>query len=342
MNITDAYLIAPMAMDHARVILAEELAVLGNGIGRKKRVEWLEAQRERMCREAALFVPSQLAPFIDSLGTQDAIALLHIVGQNLASMNIGRTFRHLRSAQRRVGLSGQVLDVITVNGAMLLLADDDDFVSSLHRALTPLMQHMESSEAFRSAEGPFNEIMSSHDLETNKQSRAVEYALTTLPNIFSDMPDIDQGTIREIAYMYGRLLDQDIMLSITAIVRHLGAGIFDQLAPEIIDHSLKAYRSVLSALINDRITELSGEDLLRQPDTIAHSMPVSASAPQSDEPSPQDPRLPDLASIDETAAYLRVVRGTVHRLLKSGALTGTHVGRRHFVTRSSIEKYLSL
>ncbi|MBK6291628.1 MAG: helix-turn-helix domain-containing protein [Candidatus Kapabacteria bacterium] len=82
----------------------------------------------------------------------------------------------------------------------------------------------------------------------------------------------------------------------------------------------------------------------RQPAT-SHIEP-NAPAPLPADPFPaqnQDAaQLPDLLSINETADYLRVTRTTVNRLIRSGALTGTHVGRRHLITRKSIENYLAL
>ena len=341
MTITDAILINPMAMEHARGILAGELAMLHNGVGTKKRIDWLVTQRDTVCRDASVFLPAHLAPELEAMSTRDAVSYLESARRNLAALNIGSTFRHLRNAERRMGRSGFTLDPISQQGAMLLLADDEDFASAYRRAVEPLLQHMESSPLFLEAEQRYSEIMSTTDLETNKQRLVIEHVMQTLPEMLIGMPGLESSIVREIAYLNGRLLDQDIMLALVAVIRELGAGVIDQLSTFIIDDVVVTYRMVLSGLINDRITELKGD---RQPVT-SHIEP-NAPTPLTADPSPvqnQDAtQLPDLLSIIETAEYLRVTRTTIHRLLRSGALPGTHVGRRHLITRKSIENYLAL
>ncbi len=341
MNITDAILIDPIAMDHARQILARELDMLHKGVGRKKRIEWLSTQRDVQCRDAALFIPSQLAPALESLTTRDSIALLEIVRGRLTALNIGTTFRHLRNAERRMGLPGNVLDPLLQQGAMLLLADDEDFVAALRRAVEPLLQHMESTPAFGNAEKQYAEIMSRTDLETNKQRSVIEHVMQVFPDMLTGMPEPTDRNVRDIAYVYGRLLDQDLMLALTAIIREVGAGIFDQLSADIISRAITTYRVVVMGLINDRISELQ-ED--RQP--VVTELMSTDVAPTTTNPDPAQVNVtthpPDLLSIIETADYLRVTRTTIYRLIKSGALTGTHVGRRHLITRKSIENYLAL
>ena len=344
-NITDAYLVHPVAMEHARCVIAGELDMLHRGIGKKKRIEWLAAQRDMQCRDSALFIPLQIAPALEAMTTKDTVTLLDLIGRSLASMKIGTTLRHLRNAQRRMGLPGNVLDPLIVQGAMLLLAGDKDFASSYKRASEPFLQHLESTPHFQIGHEYYNEVMSSHDLETNKQRKLIEYLTKTIPAVLQDMPDIDDKTIREMAYMYGRLLDQDIMLTLSMIVREMGAGVFDQLSFDIIDHAIITYRVVVTGLINDRITELCMIDSAVQPSEITQSAPdIQVDAPVRAHELPIIPAkpMPDLLSINDTAEYLRVTRVTIGRLLKSGALSGTHVGRRHLVSRASIDRYLAL
>lgn len=332
MNITDAFLIDPMAMEHARQILAVELDMLRNSATVQQRIEWLASQRNTMCSEAALFIPTQLVPLLDSMSTQDTLALLNVVQRNLATMKIGTTFRHLRNAERRMGLSGFVLDPLMQHGAMLLLEDDAEFTASLVRALEPVKQHMESNPAFQIGQQRFDEIMSRTDLETNKQRDVMDYAMQSVPDLLVGLPDLDGKILREFVYMYGRLLDQDIMRTLSVIIRELGAGIFDQLSGHIIDRALTTYRTVIAGLINDRITEINTTNTHHQPTEVAQSAPLSTPAP-----------LPDgLVTIKETAAFLRVTRVTVERLIKSGALEGTHIGRKHLITRKSIDIYLAI
>ncbi|MBK7187080.1 MAG: helix-turn-helix domain-containing protein [Ignavibacteria bacterium] len=77
---------------------------------------------------------------------------------------------------------------------------------------------------------------------------------------------------------------------------------------------------------------------VRVEQNVINSTPLDVNSVQNQDAA----QLPDLLSIIETAEYLRVTRTTIHRLLKSGALTGTHIGRRHLITRKSIENYLAL
>ncbi|MBK6292818.1 MAG: helix-turn-helix domain-containing protein [Ignavibacteria bacterium] len=332
MTITDAFFVDPMAMEHARQILAVELDMLRSGATVHQRIDWLASQRNSMCGEAALFIPTQLVPLLDSMSTQDTLALLNVVQRNLASMKIGTTFRHLRNAERRMGLSGFVLDPLMQHGAMLLLEDDADFTASLARALEPVKQHMESNPAFQIGQQRFDEIMSRTDLETNKQRDVMEYAMQSVPDLLVGLPDLDGTILREFVYMYGRLLDQDIMRTLSVIIRELGAGIFDQISGHIIDRALITYRTVITGLINDRITEINTTNTHHQPTEIAHSVDL-----------PTPPPLPDgLVTIKEAAAFLRINRVTVERLIKNGALEGTHVGRKHLITRKSIDIYLAL
>ncbi|MBK6418512.1 MAG: hypothetical protein IPF79_04875 [Ignavibacteria bacterium] len=231
-----------------------------------------------MCSEAALFIPTQLVPLLDSMSTQDTLALLNVVQQNLATMKIGTTFRHLRNAERRRGLSGFVLDPSCSKG-YVSLEDDADFTASLVRALEPVKQHMESNPAFQIGQQRFDEIMSRTDLETNKQRDVMEYAMQSVPDLLVGLPDLDGTILREFVYMYGRLLDQDIMLTLSVIVRELGAGIFDQISSHIIDRALTTYRTVITGLINDRITEINTTNTHHQPTEIAQSVDLTNTGP---------------------------------------------------------------
>lgn len=55
--------------------------------------------------------------------------------------------------------------------------------------------------------------------------------------------------------------------------------------------------------------------------------------------------LPPLATIDETAALLRVSRRSIHRYLAAGTISAAHLGEagpaRVLIPRSSIADYLS-
>ncbi|MBC8124889.1 MAG: hypothetical protein H7X70_04075, partial [Candidatus Kapabacteria bacterium] len=315
MSITDAYLVHPVAMEHARHVIAGEIDMLHRGIGKKKRIEWLASQRDRLCIDAALFIPTHLAPLIESMSTKNTIALLGEIGRSLELINAGTTIRDLRNAQRRMGLPGYVLDPITMNGAMLLLVEDEGFIAAKKRAFTPLMNHLESSKEFRDAEAPYDAIMASHDLDTKKQRRAKDFALQVLPSILVGMPDLTDNNVRDIAYIYGRLLDQETMPSLAACVKELCAGIFDHLTSAIITESIEAYRVVLTELINDRITELSDADHKHQPAEIKQK---STTIPQPDVPVVDQQPISDsqpsseFLSINETAEYLRVTRVTIH------------------------------
>ena len=55
---------------------------------------------------------------------------------------------------------------------------------------------------------------------------------------------------------------------------------------------------------------------------------------------PADAGLPQFMTVDEIAAALRVSRATVYRLVRSGALAATDVGRSVRVTRQAVDEFL--
>ncbi|MBK6761392.1 MAG: hypothetical protein IPG73_11950 [Ignavibacteria bacterium] len=77
---------------------------------------------------------------------------------------------------------------------------------------------MQSNPAFQIGQQRFDEIMSRTDLETNKQRDVMEYAMQSVPDLLVGLPDLDGTILREFVYMYGRLLDQDIMLTLSVII----------------------------------------------------------------------------------------------------------------------------
>ena len=55
---------------------------------------------------------------------------------------------------------------------------------------------------------------------------------------------------------------------------------------------------------------------------------------------PADADLPQFMTVHEIALALRVSRATVYRLISSGALTATQIGRSVRVTRRAVEEFL--
>ena len=56
--------------------------------------------------------------------------------------------------------------------------------------------------------------------------------------------------------------------------------------------------------------------------------------------SPDDAGFPRLMTVNEVATALRVSRATVYRLVSSGALPGTRVGRSVRVTRQAVDEFI--
>jgi|GEM_PF-3095869 len=100
MNITDAFLICPPAMDAAQAALAVELSMLQNGIGRKKRIEWLVAQRDKLIADAVIVVPMVVGPMIGEISTHDTLATLQAIDRYLVDTKAGSTFRDLLRCTR--------------------------------------------------------------------------------------------------------------------------------------------------------------------------------------------------------------------------------------------------
>lgn len=342
MNLIDAYFMHPLALDHARAVLHVELDMLRNGIGVKKRREWLVEQRNRLCVDAVITVPPLVAPILESLTTRDALRIFSHIENNLAAMGAGSTFRSLRNAQRRNGLPENVFDQATINGALIVLSNDVEFCEVFSHLVLGLLENIDQSPAFAAMNEAYARIAERNDLETVKQQQLMQLAGECFPQLIDHL-NFDVMEERTIAYLRGRLLDQSIMASLSALVRVQGAGIFEGSVNAVVEVNITAYRQVIQGVLNSRILELS--------DPSAPSAPIEPPAPSSildrdhglvETPadSNTDPRA--FLSIDETAELLRVTRVTIHRLLKRGALEGVHVGRRHLVVRASVMRYLAL
>jgi len=131
------------------------------------------------------------------------------------------------------------------------------------------------------------------------------------------------------------------MPCLSAIIRELGAGVLDQMKADIVSSNLVSYKHIVQHLIGRRIDELAGTGTTV---STVIATPITT-APIAQESSQSLPPLADkklLLSIAETASMLNVVRITVTRLIKNGAIEGTHVGRRHMVVRQSVLDYLDI
>ena len=172
MNITDAFLVHPYAVEHARKVLGGELDMLSRGIGKSKRREWLIAQRNQLLTDAPLFVPTTLAPVLQTISESEAIAALGIVNNNLQALGMGSSIRALRNAQRRLALPDDILDVATLNGAILLLSNDEAFTQTLRNAFSPFLEHILNTEDVKGAEQQYNQIMASDESQEIQHQKA--------------------------------------------------------------------------------------------------------------------------------------------------------------------------
>lgn len=55
---------------------------------------------------------------------------------------------------------------------------------------------------------------------------------------------------------------------------------------------------------------------------------------------PADAPLPQFMTVNEVATALRVSRATIYRLIGSGALTATRIGKSVRVTRRAVDEFL--
>lgn len=338
MNLTDAFLIHPVAMARAVTVLNAELGMLERGIGKAKRIEWLVAQREQLVAEAAIEMPLQMRPMIEAMSTHDVLRIFHVIRQNMQSIGGGSTFRHLRNAQRRQKLPERFIDNVSLQGCLMLLENDVEFSAVLQRITRPMQDRISSLPSVHASAARFKAIEESVDLATSKQARILAVLQEVLLESWDDIVDSIDFSDRDIAYARARILDQDIMLCLSAIVRVTGASVFDDMAEGIIAEGIASYQSIINALLNDRIYELRGDVQIARVSEAPEAAPQhhDVSAPSTEN------EMPELWSIEQTATYLGVTRVTVHRLLARGAITGVHVRRRHLVVCGSVRKYLDL
>ncbi|HLP27098.1 MAG TPA: helix-turn-helix domain-containing protein [Candidatus Didemnitutus sp.] len=344
-NIADAQLVHPIAMEHARGVLDHEMKMLTSGIKKKARIEFLVAARRRMTAEAPVVVPSALRQIMSAQPLSEFIARQDEENPVLRGPFTRSTFRDLRSARRRLGIRTETADPYSISGALLVLAQDEEATEVLQRLMTPLMEHLASSPTFHDANQEVNAIMSRPDSADDKQRRVAEIGIALWPVVFETMPEWPAGAVRDLAYLRGMILDQDIMKSLSAIIGEIGTDFLDDHREAMMNDSVESYRVVLSAIINERLEELG---VASEPETGHVSRNITASAPakaSSVEPAPENrsfDALPLMLTMDETAKLLRVTRMTIHRRLKDGSLEGRHVGVNHLILTESVKKYLDV
>lgn len=345
LNIADAQLVHPIAMEHARGVLDHEMKMLTSGIRKKARIEFLVAARSRMTAEASVVVPSALRQIMNAQPLSDFIARQDEENPVLRGPFTRSTFRDLRSARRRLGIHTEMADPYAISGALLLLAQDEEATELLQRLMTPLMEHLASSPTFHDANQEVNAIMSGSDSADDKQRRVAEIGIALWPIVFETMPEWPAGAVRDLVRLRGMILDQDIIRSLSAIIGEIGTEFLDEHREAMMSDSVESYRVVLSAIINERLEELG---VASEPETgrVSRNIKVAASkvAPNV-EPAPENlsfDALPLMLTMEETAKLLRVTRMTIHRRLKDGSLEGRHVGVNHLILTESVKKYLDL
>jgi|GEM_PF-6250196 len=65
------------------------------------------------------------------------------------------------------------------------------------------MNHLSASEEFQESASRYDDIIQNTVLETNKQRKGIELAMSVLPNVLSTMPDFDYAFVRDFAYVRG-------------------------------------------------------------------------------------------------------------------------------------------
>lgn len=331
----ELFLLQPVAWQHAQSLLNAESDMLRNGVGRKKRIEFLQTELQRQLDHAEVIVADALTTLITNLGINDVVLNLDVIRTRFDALGFGGTVRQIRNLNRRMQAPFKGIDQLIFLGGCLLLSEREELSADLEALFKGRVERLLSNQSVVDAAQTYNEIMSRRDLLSVRDRDAKNLAIEVLSSVFASSEidfSLTSADRRLFIKIYGHVLDTPLVDIITALINNGGMADLRQWFLKSSEESTLAYRHVLASAVQQRIDAMN-----RPKRNVVIPDITSISLPQpSNKPAP----VLSLLSTDQVMEQLAVSRTTLHRLERAGLLNPIHIGRSKRFKQSEIDRYL--
>jgi len=324
----------PPAWGALRSILDHETVMLSDGRSVAERRVFLQRMGERAIEDASAVVDGFLKPLTQSGFTMQK-AMVESFESTETLSGRPQTIRHLRNAQRRLGLPEIGIDHFTLICAVEIHQHNVEFAKAYASLFDDFVSWIDQHPDAERYERRYQEIQQQRLLPSERDLRVIELLLPLLPEMIDQIENATYDA-ETAAYVRGVILDTPLH-QILQKGHELGLFHEAMVAPGLRDQLIQTFIEIISHGINERLAGLGPEP----PATVQ-----THASDASNEPPSQLPRdltgYPELMTIEEVADYLRISESKVHELMKSGALTRKKVGGKTRIPRLGVAKYLGM
>ena len=340
MNQNELFILHPIAYAHAQEILRLESDMIRNGHPDEQRLTFLEAELERVLSQSDVVMTELLASMMPS-NQQELVLNIDAVRSLLQRHGFSGTLRRTRNLQRRHGLNLPVLDPLILVGALGVLASDPEVQSTLEILIAPRISSIVNHPSVEAADRQLASTQHHPELPSVREQRLIARAQELIVPIMDELAtilDFNDGEVRLIALLYGRILDVPFVDILTTLAGNGSADHVRSNMQESLASSCALYRHVLHTIVSKRIHRLQkGGQAAPAP-----SEPVAPKPEPQRTIAPPNPESDDniLLTITEAMALLNVSRQTINTLMREGKLARIKIGRSVRLSRTDLERFI--
>jgi len=336
----------PMAWSHAQIILRQEMEMLKQGIGKRKRAAFLNEECSRLIRQSEITLMEAFQDLLNEFSREDVVVSIDEMRKRFEFHGFNGTLRSIRNNYRAIGFPDPGLDGVMIASAVATLENDEEFMLLVRNTFEPLMNAVIESSEFEALGYEIEKLNDAPLLPSVREQRAYELLWGAFNKINPRHINLPQVSVRDVVYLRGRLLNVEIADLFIIIVSHAGLSALSDILIQSRETQLATYRSVISTLINERLSQFDGQNGFAErsdvgtdrdnaiKDTAKHTTTIASA--QSTAITTQF----GLLTIQETMIRLKISRATLSRLRKEGAIESVLVRKSIRITEKSIKNYL--
>ena len=340
MNQNELFILHPIAYAHAQEILRLESDMIRNGHPDEQRLTFLQAELERVLSQSDVVMTELLASMMPS-NRQELMVNIDAVRSLLQRHGFSGTLRQTRNLQRRHGLNLPVIDPLILVGALGVLASDPEVQSTLEIVIAPRISSIVNHPVVEAADRQLATTQHHPELPRIHEQWLITKAQELIVPIMDELAtilDFNDGEVRLIARLYGRILDVPFVDILTTLAVNGSADLVRSNMHESLASSCVLYRHVLHTIVSKRIHRLrKGGQVLPAPSEPIALMPGSQRTAATPTSKSEDN---NLLTITEAMALLNVSRQTINTLMREGKLPRIKIGRSVRLSRTDLERFI--
>lgn len=334
MNQRDMFLQHPVAWTHAQHILDAEAVMLQRGLGENERVAFLNNELQRYLDQSEVSIAELFTAMFTDITKQEAIIDVETIRLRFEGLGFTGTLREIRNLNRRLCNIAFGIDPVLFWGGMSVVLDQGELIETATRLFKPRIEQLLSHPASTTVEQVYNGIMSSQQLLSERDTQAQQLALDTFSEIVNSTPsflEYSSADKRDFVLLYGRILDEQFVDIMLALISNGGIGLVRKYLLGGIDASTTVYRRLITTLVEGRIASISPALYAPLPTKETTEPAIAPSPPQIDS---------DMLTAEAVMAKMKISRTMLYRLGKQKLLIPVKIGRVNRYDRKDVDRYL--